>query len=581
MDAAKSSHSPLLSKLPPKALPPSTKESIHGSLTTLRTSFRQGKLRPLENRKRVLKQIQTLLTEGQAQLEEAFLEDLHKHPLELYSGEIALVLAEIQEHLDYLDDWAAPQKVSTNVVNLPGSSAIVSDPLGVCCIIDTWNYPVQLLFVPLVGCIGAGNCALLRLPPEGTCDNIAAVMASLIDQYLDSDVVQYVVGGIDANIAMLEEKFDLIFVTGGTTIGKIVTRAAAETLTPVVLELGGKSPCIVDSNVDLQVAASRVAWGAVYNSGQVCLRPDYLFVHSKVATEFVGLLIERIKSFFGPNPQSSDSYGRIVNATQVARLAAIIDADRPYVVHGGDVDASSRYIAPTLLNFKSDMRAFEASAAMQGELFGPILPIVYYDNVQDAIDFVNARPKPLALYVFSNNQKDVVQPLLNQTSSGGVCVNDVTVQMTNSDLPFGGVGNSGMGAYHGHHSFRTFSHQKAVMYKSTMGDIPFRYMPYTPTSAKVLKLAMAPISRVQKRMAYVAAFVAFAAIVAGVVYAALNFPMCLVLPKTLGKCHYLAAVCATVNDGIIAVLEKHVHTNHTSLRGRLYSISVVCSSANE
>ncbi|KAF0685105.1 Aste57867_22979 [Aphanomyces stellatus] len=498
--------------------PASTASSIRASTTTLRASFNQGKTRPLETRKHMLKQIQTLLTEGQEQLEEAFLEDLHKHPTEVFSLELALVFAEIQEHLDYLDDWAAPQKVSTNLVNLPGSSAIISDPLGVCCIMDTWNYPVMLLFVPLVGCISAGNCALVRLPTHGTCDNITAVMASLIDQYLDPDIVQYVVGGIDANIAMLAEKFDLIFVTGGTTIGKIVARAAAETLTPVVLELGGKSPCIVDSNVDLQVAATRVAWGAFVNCGQTCVRPDYLFVHSKIAKEFMGLLVDRLDAFFGGNPQTSDSYGRLVNAAQVNRLAAIIDADRPYVVHGGDVDAENRYIAPTLLNFKSDMRAFEASAAMQGELFGPILPIVYYDNVQDTIDFVNARPKPLSLYVFSNSQKQVVQPVLDQTSSGSACVNDVILHLTNSKLPFGGVGNSGMGAYHGHHSFRTFSHQKAVMYKSTMGDIPFRYMPYTPTSAKVLKLAMMPISRQKQQVAWVVAVTTIAAIASAILW---------------------------------------------------------------
>ncbi|KAF0715428.1 hypothetical protein As57867_003368, partial [Aphanomyces stellatus] len=333
------SSAPLLSKLPPKTLLPSTKETIRSSMDTLRTSFRQGKLRPVENRKRILRQIRTLLTEGRALLEEAFLLDLHKHPTELFTFELSVTFADIQEHLDYVDDWAAPQKVSTNLVNLPGSSAIISDPLGVCCIMDTWNYPLMLLFMPLIGCISAGNCALLRFPTDGTCDNITAVMASLFDKYVDPDVVQYVVGGIDANIAMLAEKFDLIFVTGGTTIGKIVARAAAETLTPVVLELGGKSPCIVDSNVDLQVAATRVAWGAFVNCGQTCVRPDYLFVHSKIAKEFMGLLVDRLDAFFGGNPQTSDSYGRLVNAAQVNRLAAIIDADRPYVVHGGDVDA--------------------------------------------------------------------------------------------------------------------------------------------------------------------------------------------------------------------------------------------------
>ncbi|KAF0715426.1 Aste57867_3376 [Aphanomyces stellatus] len=513
---------PLVSDHVPSGLATSTKESIRASMDILRMSFRQGKLRAVVDRKHVLRQIRTLVLEGEHLLADAYKLDLHRHPTELFAGEIALVLSEVQEHLDYLDDWAAPQPVSTNLVNVPGSSAIVSDPLGVCCIMATWNFPISLALVPLIGCISAGNCALVRLPADGTTDHINAVLASLMDKYLNDTVVQYVVGGIDANIAMLAEKFDLIFVTGGPTIGKIVARAAAETLTPVVLELGGKSPCIVDSNVDLQVAATRVAWGAVTNAGQVCLRPDYVFVHSSVAHEFIALIVDRFTNFFGPNPQASDSYGRIVNTDQVNRLAAIIAADRPFLIHGGDVHIENRFVAPTLLNFKFDLRAFETSAAMQGEIFGPILPIVYYDDLQTAIDFVNARPKPLALYVFSTNQKDVVQPLLDETFSGGVCVNDVLVHYTNSALPFGGVGNSGMGAYHGHHSFRTFSHQKAVMYKWTFGDIPQRYMPYTPTSAKVLKLALMPISRNAKRACLLLAVFLLVAIVVVVMWAALK-----------------------------------------------------------
>ncbi|ETV96769.1 hypothetical protein H310_10077 [Aphanomyces invadans] len=525
--AGKSSHTmtsktPLVSNLDtlPATVPASTKASIQESLATLRTSFRQGKLRSLEARKCVLRQIHTLLTEGTPLLEAAVKRDLHKHPTELHVMELAGVYHEIQEFLDYLDEWAAPEKVGTNLINLPGSSSIISDPLGVCCILGTWNYPVSLLLVPLVGCIGAGNTALLRLPTDGTADHTSAALAHLLDKYVDQTVVRYVAGGIDANIAMLAEKYDLIFCTGGTTIGTIVARAAAETLTPIVLELGGKSPCIVDSKVDLNVAASRIVWGAFANCGQTCVRPDYLFVHASVADTFVALVLEKIKTFYGAQPETSDSYGRLVNAAQFNRLSSIVDADRAFIACGGQRDAADRYLAPTVLDFGSDVAAFQASAAMsRGELFGPVLPIVSYTDLDAVIDFINARPKPLSLYVFSDNKQGVVDPVLAQTSSGSACVNDALVQITNGNLPFGGVGTSGMGAYHGKHSFRAFSHQKAVVRKTTKFDMPQRYMPYTAASSRIIKAAASPITRTQTRLFVAAAAGAVVAIVAALVWA--------------------------------------------------------------
>ncbi|RHZ14032.1 hypothetical protein DYB37_006661 [Aphanomyces astaci] len=514
--------SPLASEFEsvPATVAPSTKESIQASLGTLRASFRQGKLRAVESRKRILRQIRTLVTEGTPLLEAAVMKDLHKHPTELHMMELSGVFQEIQEFLDYLDDWAAPEKVPTNLINFPGSSSIVSDPLGVCCIIGTWNYPVSLLLTPLVGCIGAGNTALLRLPADGTSDHTAAALAYLLDKYIDQDVVRYVAGGIDANIALLAEKFDLIFCTGGTSC-TIFGLFLYPLYLDFVLELGGKSPCIVDAKVDIQVAATRVAWGAFANCGQTCIRPDYVFVHTSVADQFVSAVVANVQSFFGSSPETSDSYGRLVNAAQYARLSAVVEADKAFVACGGSGDASARYLAPTVLHFGHDVAAFEASAALtRGELFGPVLPIVAYTDLDAVIGFINALPKPLALYVFSNNDRDVVAPVLGQTSSGSVCVNDTMIQITNSHLPFGGVGPSGTGAYHGKHSFQTFSHHKAVVRKTTRFDLPQRYMPYTSASARIMKAAGTPITRTQTRLLVAAAVGAVAAIIAAIVWAA-------------------------------------------------------------
>ncbi|KDO26094.1 hypothetical protein SPRG_08455 [Saprolegnia parasitica CBS 223.65] len=467
-------------------LTPMAAATIQDHVAALRTAFRNGAMRPLAARKAALIQLQTLLTEGCELLQSAIWADLHKHATETYVTETSVALLEIQEHLDSMDEWAAPKRVSTNLLNVPGSSFIRSDPLGVCCIFDTWNYPIMLLLMPLIGCLSAGNVALVRLPTDGSCDNVAAALAHLLDKYMDRNVLRYVNGGIDANKALLQEKFDLIFCTGGCTIGKIVARAAAETLTPVILELGGKSPAIIDASIDLLVTARRLVWGAFTNAGQTCVRPDYIFVHASIGPALVAAMKQAAVDFFGADPQASDSYGRLVNSAQFDRICRIYEADKAFAVHGGQSDASDRFFGPTIFNFESDYATFASSASMEGELFGPLLPICYYTDV-------NA-PKPLALYVFS--KKSAFQELvLSNTTSGSVCVNDTMVQILNPSLPFGGVGNSGMGAYHGHKSFEVFSHAKSVLYKHFILDIAQRYQPYTPFARQLFGLVMYPAPR--------------------------------------------------------------------------------------
>ncbi|OQR85815.1 aldehyde dehydrogenase [Achlya hypogyna] len=493
-------------------LPPTSAETIQSHVAALRAAYRTGAVSSLAARKTQLVQLRRLIEEGFELLQAAMKKDLHKHATETWAMEIAGTLSEIQEHLDYMDDWAAPQKVGTNLVNIPGSSYTMADPLGVCCIMGTWNYPLMLVLMPLVGCLSAGNCALIRLPSEGTCDNVAAALAYLLDKYMDPSVVRYVAGGIDANKAMLAQKFDLIFCTGGCTIGKIVARAAAEHLTPVVLELGGKSPAIIDASIDVAVTARRLVWGAFTNAGQTCVRPDYIMVHASVGPQLVAAMKQAVIDMFGADPQASDSYGRLVNAAQFERISRIYASDKAFAVHGGQSDGAERFFGPTIFNFESNYAAFAASAAMEGEIFGPLLPVCYYTDINAVLGHVSDGPKPLALYVFSTSG-DFKRLVLTRTTSGSACVNDTMMQLSNPHLPFGGVGNSGMGSYHGRQSFRVFSHQKSVLYKHFALDIPQRYQPYTPFARKLLGAALFPIPRLWPRLALLAVVAAVVAVV--------------------------------------------------------------------
>jgi aldehyde dehydrogenase (NAD+) len=469
-------------------------QDIPGQVKALRESFRTGETKKLETRRQLLLQIRQILREGAPLIKEALWKDLHKHPIESECHELVPVDAEVQEALDYLEDWTKPEWVGGNIANLPSLSYIRREPLGVACVIGTWNYPIQLTFSPLVGAIAAGNCVLLRLPGEDTCVHTNEVIKQLIDKYMDKRYVRYVTGGVEESKIMLKQKFDIIFCTGGTFIGKIVAAAAAETLTPTVLELGGKSPCIVDETADLQLAARRICWGAFMNCGQTCVRPDYLLVHSQVGPQLIEEIKKVLQIFFGKDPKEADCFGRIINQRSYDRVAKLLKADKDRVSYGGRTDSMDFFIEPTLLNFENDWEAFKSSATMSEEIFGPLLPIYYYDNLDQVLEYITSNPKPLSLYIYSTSGKNK-EKVLHETSSGSAMVNDNVMLLTNSHVPFGGVGTSGMGSYHGKFSFEAFSHKKAVMYKYSLLDLAARYQPYTEFSSKILRLLLYPYPR--------------------------------------------------------------------------------------
>ncbi|RLN98086.1 hypothetical protein BBJ28_00018781 [Nothophytophthora sp. Chile5] len=489
------------SSVPP--LPDVSKQDIPADVAALRSSFATGATKQMETRISLLKALQHLVTDNEAQLAEAAWKDMHKNSTELYVGEVQPVQAELQYFLDFLADWMQPESVATNLSNLPGRSYIRREPLGVACIVATWNYPLVTGLLPLVPALGAGNCVLLRLPGDDTSRHMNNVLIELFDKYMDKRYVRYVYGGVEETKAMLRERFDIIFATGGHFMGKIVAKAAAEHLTPIVLELGGKSPCIIDETADLALAATRISWGAFHNGGQTCIRPDYLLVDAKHGDRFVKLLEEQISVMYGAGPaaKESPSFGRVINQRMFDRVARILETDRKFVSYGGETDLKQRYIAPTVLNFRSDLTAFTASAAMREEIFGPLLPVYYYTsgNLDEAIDFITAREKPLALYHFSDSGKSK-ERVICETSAGGMVVNDVMMHCPNLNLPFGGVGHSGMGSYHGHYGFEAFTHRKAVLYRYGFLDLPQRYAPYTPANDRFLRLGMKPVTRLQVRM---------------------------------------------------------------------------------
>jgi aldehyde dehydrogenase (NAD+) len=367
--------------------------------------------------------------------------------------------------------------VAAPVAVQPARARIVREPLGVVLVIAPWNYPVQLALVPLIGALAGGNCVVLK--PSEVAPATSAVLARLIPRYLDPECVAVVEGGVPETTALLAERFDHVFYTGNGTVGRIVMEAAAKHLTPVTLELGGKSPCLVDSEVDLDVAARRIVWGKFFNAGQTCVAPDYALVPAALEKPLLERMKQVLVDFYGADPEKSPDFGRIVNGRHHARLTALLGAGE--VVVGGRHDAASRYLAPTIL------RAVPPDApVMQNEIFGPILPVLTVRDLDEAIAFVNAREKPLALYVFTRDRR-AAKRVLAETSSGAVTVNDCITHMVPHGLPFGGVGPSGMGAYHGPHSFHTFTHAKAVLDRATFVDPPVRYPPYTPAKHKWIK----------------------------------------------------------------------------------------------
>jgi aldehyde dehydrogenase (NAD+) len=427
--------------------------------------FHSGATFPLAWRKQQLKRLDKAMHQYETRLAEALWTDLHKSYEEAYLTELSIVYGEIRNHLRHLCCWARAERKCSPLAILPASSKIIKEPLGSALIIAPWNYPVQLLLNPLVGAISSGCTAMLK--PSPYVPHVSAVLTEMIRATFPEEYIAIVEGNRQVNQALLAERWDLIFFTGSPDLGKMVMSAAAKNLTPVVLELGGKSPCIIDKSANLKVAAKRVAWGKVLNAGQTCIAPDYLYIHEDVKDRFLSYLVKEWKELLTENPKDATHFARIVSDKALERLTGYLADGTIY--HGGDYDKSERYLAPTIL---TDVRV--DSAVMTEEIFGPIFPVITFKDIQEVITFVTEREKPLALYYFGTKGDYV----LRHTSSGGACVNDVIMHIVNHSTPFGGVGNSGMSAYHGKDSFLAFSHRRTVISTPTWVDMPFRYMPY-------------------------------------------------------------------------------------------------------
>jgi len=448
-----------------------------GHADALRAYFETGATKPLSWRLSQLDALEHFLMEREQDIEDALRADLRKPPTEAFTSEAGIALSELRLTRKKLASWMKPERVRTSKIAMPGRSYIYREPLGVTLIIGAWNYPLHLVLVPLIGAIAAGNCAVLK--PSEVAPNVSALIAKWIPKYLDRKAVQVVEGGVPETTALLQEKWDHIFYTGNGTVGRIVMAAAARHLTPVTLELGGKSPCIVDESAALNMAAQRIVFGKFFNAGQTCVAPDYVLVHDHVHDALVNRMSSAIREFYGDDPKQSPDFARIVNERHHARLTRLLDdAD---VVTGGETDLSDRYIAPTIIkNVKED------DAVMQEEIFGPILPVISVPSVDSAIAFVNRRPKPLALYLFGRD-KDVHDRVLAGTSAGGTTINHIWLHLGVDQLPFGGVGESGMGAYHGRLSFETFSHHRAVLKKPLLPDPPLLFPPYSARKLRWIK----------------------------------------------------------------------------------------------
>lgn len=440
-------------------------------------TFETEKTMNLAWRAAQLAALERMMAEREQEFMEALAADLGKHALEAWSTEISYVADAAAYSRKKLKRWARRRRVPTPLVGLPGRSWLQPEPLGVVLIIGAWNYPLQLTFAGLAAAIAAGNCAVLK--PSELAPATSAATARLVDEYLDTDCIKVVEGAVPETSALLEQPWDHILYTGGGKVGRIVMAAAAQHLTPVTLELGGKSPCVVLPDADLRTTAYRIAWGKFTNAGQTCIAPDYVLVDEATERKLVPLLQDAVTAMFGENPESSDSYGRIVNDRHFERLVGLLESGD--VAIGGHSNAATRYIAPTVLTGVA-----AKAPVMQDEIFGPILPIVRADDLESALRFIRAGDKPLAAYIFTKN-KQAETRFLEKVSSGNACVNDTMMFMAVHELPFGGVGPSGMGSYSGEYGFRTFSHMKAVMKRGWWPDLDVRYAPYTDRKFRLLR----------------------------------------------------------------------------------------------
>jgi aldehyde dehydrogenase (NAD+) len=442
-----------------------------------RAAYDHGVTRSYDARIARLRALRAVLVDGEAELLEALRADLRKPDIEGWATDIAVTIGEIDFMMKHLRRWMRPERVRLPLASMPGRARVVREPLGVALVIAPWNYPVQLMIGPMAAAIAAGNAVVGK--PSELAPTVATTLGTLIARHLPGDEVGIVQGGVDETTVLLEQRFDHILYTGNGRVARVVMEAAAKHLTPVTLELGGKSPAIVAADADVATAAKRIAWGKFLNAGQTCIAPDHVLVDRRVEAAFNDALVGAISEFYGVDPRQSPDYARIVNAGHFRRLEKYLGEGR--VIHGGETDADDLFISPTVI---TDVEP--GAAVMTDEIFGPVLPIVAVDDVEAAIAHVNAHDKPLALYVFSRSRA-TSDRVLAATSSGGMCVNHVVYHVAAPGLPFGGVGPSGMGAYHGRAGFETFSHRRSVLSKPTAIDPPVAYPPFTEAKKRLIR----------------------------------------------------------------------------------------------
>lgn len=438
--------------------------------------FREGKTKNPAFRLDALQKLRNAIKTNEKELMKALRTDLNKSEFDAYSSEIGVILEEISFIQSRLRSWVKPKKAKTPLTHFGSKSFIISEPYGVTLIISPWNYPFQLAVAPLIGAIAAGNCAVIK--PSELAPKTSEILGKMITEIFPDDYISVVQGDVEASKALLKENFDYLFFTGSVPVGKMIMEAAAKQLTPVTLELGGKSPCIVHHDANLKLAAKRIAWGKFMNAGQTCIAPDYLYLHTSIKEKFLHYLKDAVAELYG-EPLKNPDFTRIVSERHFNRLDSFLDNGD--ILMGGKSDAEKLLIEPTVLT-----NITWEDPVMQDEIFGPILPVLEYDEIVDVIEGIHHHPKPLSLYLFTGNET-IQQQVLDSVSFGGGCINDTVYHFVSPYLPFGGVGSSGIGAYHGKGSFDTFSHKKSILKQTTLFDIPFRY-PNVKNGLKKIKL---------------------------------------------------------------------------------------------
>jgi aldehyde dehydrogenase (NAD+) len=455
------------------------KEEVSIIIEAQRKFFAAGKSLSSEYRLEILKKLRSLIILHEQDIVDALWKDFHKPEFEVIATESRFVIKELNYTIRNLGKWTRSGRVRTPIVHFLSHSYISPQPYGQALVLSPWNFPFQLAFMPIVGAVAAGNCVILKV--SGRVPNIALVMKMILDQ-LPKELIALITGDHTINDYLLEQKFDYIFFTGSPGIGKHVMQKAAENLTPLSLELGGKNPCIVAADARLDFAAKRIAWGKFINGGQTCVSPDYLLIDKKVKDKFLELISKEIRLFYGRDPEKSNDFARVINSENVNRLAGLMKSGQ--IITGGITDSLSRYVAPTIIK---DVKS--GDMIMQEEIFGPVLPVIDFENFDEVYDIIEQNPKPLATYIFSRNNK-LIHEFMRRTRSGNACINETVMQIASPYLPYGGVGSSGIGRYHGKKSFETFSNLRSVLVKSNLLDIPIRYPPYSKLKSKIISFLM-------------------------------------------------------------------------------------------